>query len=115
MAGGYTELASIQTNQGINHYEPTAVHFDTGSELLWTGNNRVIPSASFIYTLTSFFIQGSVVSIVGNSFLKYTAFQVNSQGLPVVDLLTFDDNLLSLSQNSLKCNTKQGLHGFELL
>lgn len=56
MAGGYTELASIQTNQGINHYEPTAVHFDTGSELLWTGNNRVIPSASFIYTLTSFFI-----------------------------------------------------------
>ncbi|XP_071966224.1 PAN2-PAN3 deadenylation complex catalytic subunit PAN2-like [Antedon mediterranea] len=92
--GEYHEVHSV-LGDSCEHYGISTVHFDMKEELLWMGTH-----------------QGHVTSYYGSHLQKYTSFQTHATQ-PVVAMATFDGGVLSLTADSLRCNSRQGMRIFD--
>ncbi|XP_033111118.1 PAN2-PAN3 deadenylation complex catalytic subunit PAN2-like [Anneissia japonica] len=92
--GEYHEVHSV-LGDGCGHYGVSTVHFDIQEELLWMGTH-----------------QGHVTSYYGPHMQKYTSFQTHATQ-PIVGMATFEGGVLSLTADSLRCNSRQGMRIFD--
>nr|XP_026693869.1 PAN2-PAN3 deadenylation complex catalytic subunit PAN2 isoform X1 [Ciona intestinalis] len=91
IVGEFAEL-NILPIDGAPRYGASSVHFDSGNELLWVGNQS-----------------GHMTSYYGAAMQKYTSFQIHPQHHPVVEVLSFDDKIVGLTKDRLQCNLKRGI------
>ncbi|KAL6449506.1 PAN2 PAN2-PAN3 deadenylation complex catalytic subunit PAN2 [Candida maltosa Xu316] len=114
---GWSEIlripSSVFASDNFNNPIPTqasssiaSLNFDSVQNIIWCGDSRG-------YT-RSFSSSASSNSLYSNLQLyPYTKFQSNTKRLPISQILSHKDGILSLSENTVSFNTRRGLTKLE--